>query len=48
MGENTDKERKEAKMALLYELRLKIDGEDKTEYTKEEVVDLLDSVGRTL
>lgn len=48
MGENTDKERKEAKMALLYELRLKIDGEDKKEYTKEELVELLDNIGRAL
>lgn len=48
MGENIDKERKEAKMALLYELRLKIDGEDKKEYTKEELVELLDNIGRAL
>ena len=48
MGENTDKERKEAKMALLYELRLKIVGEDKKEYTKEELVELLDNIGRAL
>lgn len=48
MGENTDKERKEAKMALLYKLRLKIDGEDKKEYTKEELVELLDNIGRAL
>lgn len=48
MGENTDKERKETKMDLLYELRLKIDGEDKKEYTKEELVELLDNIGRAL
>ena len=36
MRESTDK------------LRLKIDGEDKTEYTKEESVELLDNVGRAL
>lgn len=35
-------------MALLYELRLKIDREDKKEYTNEEIVELSDNVGRDL
>ena len=42
----TDKERQDTKMATLYELRLIITDDDKTEYTKEELLDLLDKIAR--
>ena len=42
----TDKERQDTKMATLYELRLMISADDKTEYTKEELLELLDKIAR--
>ena len=42
----TDKERQDTKMATLYELRLIISDDDKTEYTKEELLNLLDKIAR--
>lgn len=40
----TEKERKDVKMATLYELRLLFTHRDKEEYTKAEILDLLDSI----
>ena len=40
----TDKERQDTKMATLYELRLIITNGEKSEYTKEEIVELLDKI----
>ena len=40
----TDKERQDTKMATLYELRLLFTNGDKSEYTKEEIVELLDKI----
>ena len=41
----TDKERQDTKMATLYELRLIFANGEKSEYTKEEIVELLDKIG---
>lgn len=43
-----DKERRDTKMATLYELRLIISEDDKTEYTKEELLLLLDKIARKI
>ncbi len=43
----TDKERKDIKMATLYELRLLISDDEKTTYTKEELLVLLDKIAKT-
>ncbi|MCI9388394.1 MAG: hypothetical protein HFH54_01755 [Lachnospiraceae bacterium] len=40
----TEKERQDTKMATLYELRLIFTNGEKTEYTKEEIVELLDKI----
>ena len=40
----TEKERQDTKMATLYELRLIITNGEKNEYTKEEIVELLDKI----
>ena len=42
--EMTEKERQDTKMATLYELRLIFTNGEKTEYTKEEIVELLDKI----
>lgn len=44
MKEMTEKERHDTKMATLYELRLLFTQGEKTEYTKEEIVELLDTI----
>jgi hypothetical protein len=44
MEDMTEKERQDTKMATLYELRLLITQGDKTEYTKDELVELLDKI----
>lgn len=44
MEELTEKERKDARMAILYELRLVIVNGDKEEYTRTEIVELLDKI----
>lgn len=44
MSEITDKERQDTKMATLYELRLLFANGEKNEYTKEEIVELLDKI----
>lgn len=40
----TDKERQDTKMATLYELRLLFTSGEKEEYTKAEIVELLDKI----
>ena len=40
----TDKERQDTKMATLYELRLIFANGDKHEYSKEEILDVLDKI----
>lgn len=44
MEELTEKERKDARMAILYELRLVIANGDKEEYTRTEIFELLDKI----
>lgn len=40
----SEKERRDAKLAMLYELRLIFSAGDKKEYTTEEIVQLLDKL----
>ena len=40
----TEKERRDVKMATLYELRLIFTNSDKKEFTTEEIVELLDKI----
>ncbi len=40
----TDKDRQNTKMATLYQLRLMFTTGEKNEYTKEEIVELLDKI----
>lgn len=40
----TDKERQDTKMATLYELRLIFANGEKNEYTKEEILEMLDKI----
>lgn len=40
----TERERKDIQKAMLYDLRLIIKGSEKEQYTKEELLDLLDTV----
>ena len=44
MEEVTEKERKDAKMATLYELRLIFTHGEKEQYTRDEIVELLDKI----
>ena len=44
MQEMTEKERKDTKMATLYELRLLFTQGEKEEYTRQEIVELLDKI----
>ncbi len=44
MYDMTEKERKDAKMAILYELRLIFANGEKAEYSKDEIVELLDKI----
>ena len=46
MDEMTEKEMKSIKMSTLYELRLFFTQGEKTKYTKEEIVELLDKIER--
>ncbi len=39
-----EKERKDVVMTTLYELRLIFSGSDKKEYTKEEILELIDKI----
>ncbi len=40
----TEKERKDTQQAILYELRRLIKNSEKTQYEKEELLDLLDTI----
>ena len=40
----TEKERRDTKMATIYELRLLFTSGDKKQYTTEEIVELLDKI----
>ena len=40
----SDKERQDTKMATLYEIRLIISNGDKKEYSKEELLEMLDNI----
>ena len=40
----TDKERQDIKMAMLYELRLIFSTGEKDNYTKEEILEMLDKI----
>ena len=42
----TEKERNDVKMATIYELRLLIDDDEKENYSKEELLKLLDGIAR--
>lgn len=42
----TAKERKDIKMATIYEIRLLIDAEEKEDFSKSEILKLLDTVAR--
>ncbi len=42
----TEKERKDVKMATIYELRLLIDDDEKETFSKEELLKLLDGIAR--
>lgn len=42
----TAKERKDIKMATIYEIRLLIDAEEKEDFNKSEILKLLDTVAR--
>lgn len=44
MEDMTEKEMQTIKMSTLYELRLIFTNGEKTEYTKEEIVELLDKI----
>lgn len=44
MEEMTDKERKDTKMATLYELRLIFSQGEKDQYSREEILELLDKI----
>lgn len=44
MDNMTEKERKDTKMATLYELRLLFTKGEKDEYTREEIVEILDKI----
>lgn len=44
--EVTDKERKDARMATIYEVRLIVDGKDQENYSKAEILELLDTIAR--
>ncbi len=40
----TEKDRRDTKMATIYELRLIFSGGEKEQYSKEEIVELLDKI----
>lgn len=44
MQEMTEKERKDSQMATLYELGLMFTQSEKEQYTKQEIVELLDKI----
>lgn len=46
MQDISEKERNDIKMAVLYELRLMIDNSEKDEYTKGEILKIIDTVAK--
>lgn len=46
MLDMTEREMKSIKMSTLYELRLLLDSDEKETYTKEELLNLLDTIAR--
>lgn len=42
----TEKERKDTMMSTLYEIRLMVDADSKETYTKEDILNLLDTIAR--
>jgi len=46
MVDMNEKERKDARVAMIYEIRLIVDADEKETYTKEEILKLLDTVAR--
>lgn len=44
MNDMTEKERNDVKMATLYELRLSVSQSSKEQYTKEEILQMLDTI----
>ena len=44
MDNMTDKERKDTRMAMLYELRLMFTQGEKEEYTRQEIIEMLDKI----
>jgi len=47
MEEMNEKERQDTKMATLYEIRLTISQNDKENYTKDEILQMLDIIAMT-
>lgn len=45
--EMTEKERKDVRTALIYEMRLLFDAEDKETFTKGEILKLFDTIARS-
>lgn len=41
-----ERERKDTMMSTLYEIRLMVDADDKDTYTKDEILNLLDTIAR--
>lgn len=41
-----ERERKDTMMSTLYEIRLMVDADSKETYTKEEILNLLDTIAR--
>ncbi len=46
MEEMNEKERTDARAAMIYEIRLIVDADEKETYTKDEILKLLDTVAR--
>lgn len=46
MEDMTEKERKDTRMSTLYELRLLIGASEKETYTKDEILEMLDTIAR--
>ena len=42
----TEKERKDTKMSIIYEIRLIVDSKEQENYTKAEILELLDTIAR--
>lgn len=46
MEEMNERERKDTRTAMIYEIRLMVDADEKETYTKAEILKLLDTVAR--